>query len=302
MSNVASEHTGMSGVDSPAPAKGVAEEKGTDSAVAVLRPRATWQEKILRIAVPVTALVSAIALWQIIVMVNQIPTYILPSPADVAVAFFTDSSTLWPALLVTLRITFLALIIALIGGVGLAIILVQSRWIELALFPFAVILQVTPIIAIAPLLLIYAPDTQTALLICAFLVAFFPILSNMAQGLKSVDHNLLNLFELYGANPWQTLIHLKIPASMPYFMAGLRIGGGLSLIAAVVAEFAAGSAGRGAGLAFRLLESQYRLNLPRMFVALIMLCGLGIAIFAFTSFLSWLALHRWHESAIKREN
>ena len=153
----------------------------------------------------------------------------------------------------------------------MAILLVQSQWIELALFPFAVILQVTPIIAIAPLLLIYVPDTQTALLICAFLVAFFPILSNMVAGLKSVDHNLLNLYDLYGASRWQTLIYLKLPAAMPYFMAGLRIGGGLALIAAVVAEFAAGTAGEGSGLAFRLLEAQYRLNIPRLFAALILL-------------------------------
>ena len=164
------------------------------------------------------------------------------------------------------------------------------------------ILQVTPIVAIAPLLLIYAPNTQTALLIVAFLVAFFPILSNMVQGLKSVDHNLLNLFDLYGAGRWQQLIYLKIPASMPYFMTGLRIGGGLSLIAAVVAEFAAGSAGAGSGLAFRLLESGYRLNIPRMFAALILLTFTGVAIFAITSFISWLTLHRWHESAVRREN
>ena len=177
--------------------------------------------------------------------INKVPHYILPSPADVATSLYEDWGTLSPALLVTLRITFSALALAPIGGVGLAIILVQSKWIELALFPFAVILQVTPIVAIAPLLLIYAPDTPTALLICAFLVAFFPILSNMVAGLKSVDHNLLNLFDLYGANRFQTLIHRKIPAAMPYFMAGLRIGGGLALIAAVVAEFAAGSAGRG---------------------------------------------------------
>lgn len=279
-----------------------AAEAGTDSAVAALLPRTTRNEKIIRVAVPLLALVSAILLWHILVTVNGIPKYLLPGPVDVAIALFTDSGTLWPALLVTLKITFMALALALIGGVGLAILLVQSRILELALFPFAVILQVTPMIAIAPLLLIYAPDTQTALLICAFIVAFFPILSNMAQGLKSVDHNLLNLFELYGASSWQTLIYLKIPASMPYFMAGLRIGGGLSLIAAVVAEFAAGSAGQGAGLAFRLLESQYRLNLPRLFVALLMLCGTGIAIFGLTSFISWLTLHRWHESAIKREN
>jgi NitT/TauT family transport system permease protein len=163
-------------------------------------------------------------------------------------------------------------------------------------------LQVTPIVAISPLILIYAPTTQVALLICAFLVAFFPVLSNMVQGLKSVDHNLLNLFDLYGANSWQTLIHLKLPAAQPYFMTGLKIGGGLSLIAAVVAEFAAGSAGAGSGLAFRLLEAQYRMNVPRLFAALFLLSLLGVFIFAITSFISWLALHRWHESSVRREN
>jgi NitT/TauT family transport system permease protein len=277
-------------------------EKGTDSAVAVLRPGMSTNEKVLQVAVPLLALALGILLWQWAIVANGIPKYILPGPVDAATALFTDSGTLWPALLVTVRITFMALAVALVGGVAIAIIIVQSKWLELALFPFTVILQVTPIIAIAPLILIYAPDTQSALMICAFLVAFFPILSNMVQGLKSVDHNLLNLFELYGANSWQTLLYLKIPASMPYFMAGLRIAGGLSLIAAVVAEFAAGSAGQGSGLAFRLLESQYRLNLPRMFAALIMLCGTGIAIYGLTSFISWLTLHRWHESAIKREN
>ena len=277
-------------------------EAGTDSAAGVLLPRMPQGERVLQVVVPLTTFVLTIALWQVLISVNNIPRYILPGPVDVVTALFTDSATLWPAMLVTIRITLMALALALIGGVGLAILLVQSRLLELALFPYAVVLQVTPIIAIAPLLLIYAPDTQTALLICAFLVAFFPILSNMAQGLKSVDHNLLNLFELYGASGWQTLIFLKIPAAMPYFMAGLRIGGGLALIAAVVAEFAAGSAGQGSGLAFRLIESQYRMNLPRMFVCLIMLSIIGIAIFALTSLISWLVLHRWHESAIRREN
>lgn len=276
--------------------------KGTDSASVIALPRTSTNEKLLRIIVPLAALAGFVVLWQLFVSIREVPTYILPGPIDAIRALFTDSATLWPALWVTLRITFMALGVALVGGVVLAIIIVQSRWLELALFPFTVILQVTPIIAIAPLILIYAPDTQTALMICAFLVAFFPILSNMVQGLKSVDHNLLNLFELYGAKGWQSLLFLKIPASMPYFMAGLRIAGGLSLIAAVVAEFAAGSAGQGSGLAFRLLESQYRLNLPRMFAALIMLCGTGIAIYALTSFAAWLTLHRWHESAIRREN
>jgi NitT/TauT family transport system permease protein len=276
-------------------------DAGTDSAVGIVVQKTSTTEKVLRVLVPLAMLVLAIALWQAHIVINQVPRYIMPAPADVAMALWNDWGTLFPSLLVTLRITFLALLFALVGGVGLAIILVQSKWVELAVFPFAVILQVTPMIAIAPLLIIYL-DTPTALLTCAFIVAFFPILSNMVAGLKSVDHNLLNLFELYGANRWQTLIHLKLPSSLPFFAAGLRIGGGLSLIASVVAEFAAGSAGRGAGLAFRLLESGYRLNYPRLYAALILLMATGVAIFAATSFVSWLLLHRWHESAVKREN
>jgi NitT/TauT family transport system permease protein len=276
-------------------------DTGTDDAVQIVVAKTSTTEKVLRILIPVVMLALAIAAWQAHIVVNQVPKYIMPAPLDVATALVNDWATLWPSLLVTLRITFVALALALIGGVGLAVILVQSRWIELAIFPFAVILQVTPMIAIAPLLIIYL-DTPTALLTCAFIVAFFPILSNMVAGLKSVDHNLLNLFELYGASRWQTLIHLKLPSSLPYFAAGLRIGGGLSLIASVVAEFAAGSAGRGAGLAFRLLESGYRLNYPRLYAALILLMMTGVAIFAATSFVSWLLLHRWHESAVKREN
>jgi NitT/TauT family transport system permease protein len=281
---------------------GATGEAGTDSAVKIVLTRTSPLERVLRVVIPISMVLLAIGLWQLHITVNEVPRYIMPAPADVGRALFTDWATLSPALLVTLRITFLALAIALIGGVGLAIILIQSKWIELAVFPFAVILQVTPMIAIAPLLLIYMPDTQSALLTCAFIVAFFPILSNMVAGLKSVDHNLLNLFELYGANRWQTLIHLKLPSSLPYFAAGLRIGGGLSLIAAVVAEFAAGSAGKGAGLAFRLLESGYRLNYPRLYAALLLLMATGVAIFAATSLISWLLLHRWHESAVRREN
>ncbi|HVW91264.1 MAG TPA: ABC transporter permease [Devosia sp.] len=279
------------------------DDAGTDAQVAIFRPRTTTGEKVLRIVIPVLVVLAVIAAWEAIVFFNHIPKYILPGPWDVAASFFTaDWPVLLPALWVTLQITFEALALALVGGVVLAVILVQSRWIEIAVYPLAVILQVTPIIAIAPLLLIYTPNTQVALLICAFVVAFFPILSNMVQGLKSVDHNLLNLFDLYGASRWQQLVYLKLPAAQPYFMVGLRIGGGLSLIAAVVAEFSAGSSGAGSGLAFRLLEAGYRLNIPRMFGALLLLSLTGVAIFGVTSLISWLALHRWHESAVRREN
>ena len=265
-------------------------------------PRTALSQRLLTVLIPIAVVALLILVWQVIISVGEIPPYQLPAPIDVARSLYNDWGTLAPALWVTTKITMAALALALAGGVGIAVLLVQSRWIEIAIYPITVILQVTPIVAIAPLILIYAPTTQVALLICAFLVAFFPILSNMVQGLKSVDHNLLNLYDLYGASRWQTLVYLKLPASLPYFMTGLRIGGGLALIAAVVAEFAAGSAGAGSGLAFRLLESQYRLNIPRLFAALFLLAGLGVVIFAITSFISWLALHRWHESSIKREN
>ena len=279
-----------------------ASEAGTDSAVQIVVTRTSNTEQVLRIVIPIVMVLLAIGLWQLHITVNNVPHYIMPAPLDVLTTLFTDWPTLYPSLLVTLRVTFLALILALVGGVGLAIILVQSKWIELAIFPFAVILQVTPMIAIAPLLIIYIKDPQAVLLTCAFIVAFFPILSNMVAGLKSVDHNLLNLFELYGASRWQSLIQLRLPSSLPDFAAGLRLGGGVWLLAAGGAEVAVGSAGRGSGLAFRLLESGYRLNYPRLYAALILLMLTGVAIFALTSFISWLLLHRWHESAIKREN
>lgn len=259
-------------------------------------------ERILKIVIPLAMLALLIVVWAWYVDAYNVPHYILPSPARVLGALIKDWGTLSGALLITLKITFTALGIALVGGVGLSILMSQSRWIELALYPYAVILQVTPIVAIAPLILIYAPTTQAALLICAWIVAFFPILSNTTQGLKSTDHNLLNLFELYGASRWQTLFLLKIPSALPYFLAGLRIAGGLALIAAVVAEFAAGSAGAQSGLAYRLLESQFRLNIPRLFAALILLSLTGVVIFFCTSLVSHLLLRRWHESALKREN
>jgi len=255
-----------------------------------------------RIAVPVVAFGAFIALWQWYVVAYQVPRYILPAPTEVAATMVGDWPILSSALAVTLTITFAALAAALVGGVALAILFIQSRWLELAFYPYAVVLQVTPIVAIAPLIIIYAPSTESVLLICAFIVAFFPILSNMTQGLKSTDHNLLNLFELYGASRWQSLWHLRIPASLPYFATGLRIGGGLALIGSVVAEFAAGSAGAQSGLAFRILEAGRRLNVPRLFAALILITLTGLAIFALTSLVSHLLLRRWHESAIRREN
>jgi NitT/TauT family transport system permease protein len=208
---------------------------------------------------------------------------------------------LWNSLLVTLITTFEGFLLAAVGGIGLAILFNQSRLVEYSFYPYAVILQVTPIVAIAPLLLIYLPQ-PLAVLVCAWIVAFFPVLANTTLGLSSVDHNLLALFDLYKASRWQVLWNLKLPSALPQILAGLRIAGGLSLIGAVVAEIAAGSAGAGSGLAYRIAESGYRLNIPRMFAALILLSLAGVAIFYALSAMSHLVLRRWHESAIAREH
>jgi len=201
---------------------------------------------------------------------------------------------------VTLTITFEALGLAVLGGLALAILFSQSRLIEYSLYPYAVILQVTPIIAIAPVLLIYLPS-EAAVLACAWIVAFFPVLANTTLGLASVDRNLIDLFALYGASRGQILAYLRLPAALPSMLTGIRIAGGLSLIGAVVAEIAAGSAGAGSGLAFRIAESGYRLMIPRMFAALLLLSLAGIAIFFLLSLLSHLVLRRWHESALSSE-
>jgi NitT/TauT family transport system permease protein len=239
--------------------------------------------------------------WEALVRLADIKVYVLPGPIAIATKLVADWGTLSDSLLVTLRVTFMALALAVIGGGGLAILFAQSKLIEASLFPYAVILQVTPIVAIAPLLLIYVRDTEVALLICAWLVAFFPILSNTTLGLNSVDHNFIDLMQLYRAKRGQVLWYLRLPGAMPYFLGGLRIAGGLSLIGAVVAEFTAGTAAGGSGLAYRILESSYRLDIPRMYAALVLLSGTGIVIFAIFSFVSWLVLHRWHESAAKLE-
>jgi NitT/TauT family transport system permease protein len=195
----------------------------------------------------------------------------------------------------------LALLLAIVGGGGLAILFTQSRLVEMSLFPYMVVLQVTPIIAIAPLIFIYIDSHIARVLFIAWIVAFFPVLSNTALGLKSSDHNLRDLMTIYRASRWQRLRFLQLPSSLPYFLGGLRIAGGLSLIGAVVAEFTMGSGGRAAGLAFRILESSYRLNVPRMFAALLLVILTGVAIYLVLSWLTWLLLHKWHESAVSRE-
>jgi NitT/TauT family transport system permease protein len=269
------------------------------------------QGNALKIVLPLVVFAAAIAAWEAIVRIEGVPPYILPAPSLIARTLVADWSLLSGSLLTTLGTTLAGLVLAVLGGVVLAVLLSLSRIVEYSLYPFAVVLQVTPVIAIAPLLLIYMPQ-DVAVLACAWLVAFFPVLSNTMLGLQSVDRNLMELFQLYGAPAshgslarlrarLKALWYLRRPAALPAFLAGLRIAGGLSLIGAVVAEMAAGSAGAGSGLAYRIIESQYRLNIPRLFAALVLLALTGIGLFLVLAALNHVLLRRWHESALDRE-
>jgi NitT/TauT family transport system permease protein len=251
---------------------------------------------------PVVTLALGVAAWDLVVRFNEIEPYILPGPGLVAATIVSDWPLLWDSLLSTLATTFAGLGLALAGGVGLAILFNQSRLLEHSLYPYAVILQVTPVVAIAPLLLVWLQSWPwAAVLACAWIVAFFPVLANTTLGLNSVDRNLRDLFDIYGASRLKVLIRLQLPAALPYMLGGLRIAGGLSLVGAVVAEMAAGSAGAGSGLASRITEASYRSNIARMFAALILLSATGVAIFFALSLVSHLLLRRWHESAIEGE-
>jgi NitT/TauT family transport system permease protein len=245
---------------------------------------------------PLFTLVALLLGWEALVRLARIPHYTLPAPSLVLHTLWANFGSLAASWWFTLKITFGALALACLGGVLIAAVFALSRRVEMALFPLAVVLQVTPIVAIAPLILIYIESTTAALLLCTWIVAFFPILSNTVIGLRAADANLRELFRLYRASPWQRLRFLLVPSALPYFIAGLKISGGLSLIGAVTAEMVAGAAGRETGLASRILEASFRTETPKMFAALLLLVLTGVLIFSGFNALSRYLLGRWHAS------
>ena len=255
----------------------------------------------MRIAAPVAVGIVLFALWEVGCRIASVPVYLFPKPSDIFTSLLNNGPSLLRALLVTLRVTLQAFVAAVILGTLIAFVFVQSRAIEVSLFPYAVLLQVTPVVAIAPLIIILVKNTQLSLTICATLVALFPIISNTTLGLRSVDPGLANYFRMNRASRMKTLMKLRIPGALPYFFGGLRISSGLALIGAVVAEFVAGTGGSASGLAYRILESGYRLEIPRMFAALFLITMTGVVLFAAMVALSQVALSDWHESETRAE-
>jgi NitT/TauT family transport system permease protein len=257
----------------------------------------TW----LRVLAPVIVGIVLLLGWQALVTWNQTPAYIVPSPVLVLRTLAQDWALLSDSLLFTLEVTFSALAAAVVLGVALSVLFVQSRLIESSLLPYAVILQVTPLVAIAPLIIIWVDDSRTALVICATVASIFPVITNTTIGLRSVEPGLLDLFRMHGASRLQTLLRLRAPSAAPYFFAGLRVAAALALIGAVVAEFVAGTGGTRSGLAYQILQSGLQLNIPRLFAALLLITLAGIGLFSAVTVASRLALRRWHESEIPAE-
>ncbi|MCC6304507.1 MAG: ABC transporter permease subunit [Rhodobacteraceae bacterium] len=251
---------------------------------------------------PAAVLALALVAWQALVSALAIPHYILPSPGRVAQALAAGFPALALSWWMTLKVALMALALAAASGAGLAVLLTRRRWLEMSFLPWMVVLQVTPIIAIAPLIFIYIDGHLARVLFCAWLVAFFPVLANTVLGLRSADEHLGDLMTIHRARGWQRLWLLELPSALPHFLAGVRIAGGLSLVGAVVAEFAMGSGGAAAGLAFRILEASYRLETARMFAALVLIVLTGVAIHLAVGLLAHLLLRRWHASALARES
>ena len=256
---------------------------------------------VQRVVYPLSVGIVLVVLWQWLVTAMELPPYLVPSPVLMVKTLFTDWAALGLALWVTVKITVLAFLVATVAGVLISFLFVQSKLIETALFPYAVLLQVTPIVAVAPLIIIWVKDPAASMVICAALVALFPIISNTTLGLRSVDPDLQSFFKLNRATRWQVLTRLRIPSALPYFFGGLRISSGLALIGAVVAEFVAGTGGSGAGLAYQILQAGFQLNIPRMFAALLLISLTGVGLFASMAWLTRAALGSWHASEMSHD-
>jgi len=253
--------------------------------------------RLVRWVAPILVFVVALLVWEWLVIRFEVPVWIVPAPSRIGATLVKDWILLVSALGVTLRIALQALAAATVLGVGIAFVFVQSRALEASLLPYVILLQVTPVVAIAPLIIIWVDDPEAALVICATIVALFPMISNTTTGLKSVDPGLLDLFRLHRAGRWQVLIRLRVPSALPYFFSGLKVSAGLALIGAVVAEFVAGTGGTASGLAYQILQAGLQLNFPRMFAALLLIAVAGVSFFAATSGLAWVFLRRWHAGA-----
>lgn len=255
----------------------------------------------LRLIPPASALcvfLSFLLLWQVILWIFRVPPFMLPSPWAVAHAV----AARFPALATSLSITAIeaagGLMASIIAGVAIALVFAQSRWVRRMLYPYTILLQTVPIVAIAPLILMWAGAGIASVALIAFIISLAPVIANTTQGLISVDENLVHLFVMHNASSRQLLFKLRLPHAMPALFVGIRVASGISVIGAITGELYAGSTrvGQG-GLGYSILYATSQLQTDYLFALVLAATVLGFGFFFIVIFLEWYFLHRWHESA-----
>lgn len=250
---------------------------------------------------PIFALIIFLSLWQFVPVLLDIKPFILPKPTDVVEAAIEDWHLLWPAMQVTIFESVIGFLLSAIVGIAISVLLASSRVLEISLYPYAVILQTIPVVAIAPIVVIWFGSGFNSIVIISFLIGFFPIVSNTLMGLNSVDKNMGYLFKLYNASKWQTMFKLRIPAAMPFIVSGLKISCTLAIIGSITGEYIAGIGGGKGGLGYSITVAAVQLKTPYLFACAITGALFGIVFYLLVSFLSRLILKSWHESAMKVE-
>jgi NitT/TauT family transport system permease protein len=247
----------------------------------------------------IVVLLCLIGVWQAVVSLNHLPPYILPGPVQVASALHDRLPSLLSSLLITTEEAAGGLAASIVAGVGIAMVFAQGRWFRQLFFPYTILLQTVPIVAIAPLIILWVGAGIFAVTVVTFIICLAPIIANTTQGLVSVDENLIHLFLMYNASPSQVLFKLRLPNSLPSLFTGIRISAGISVIGAITGELFAGSTRVGeGGLGYAIIYASNQMETAYLFALVVAATALGFAFFFIVMFLEWLALHNWHESSL----
>jgi NitT/TauT family transport system permease protein len=256
------------------------------------------KKRLTTVGNAVAVFLALLSLWQIFLWVFHVPRYVVPSPWAVALAVHDRFRSLLVSLSITAEEAAGGLIASIAAGVIIALIFAQSRWVRKMFYPYTILLQTVPIVAIAPLILLWVGASTGAVALIAFIISLAPIIANTTQGLISVDENLVHLFLMHNASPAQKLFKLRLPNAVPSLFVGIRIASGIAVIGAITGELYAGSAHVGeGGLGYSIFYAYSQLETDYLFALVLAAIVLGFGFLFIVMFLEWYFLHKWHESA-----
>jgi NitT/TauT family transport system permease protein len=256
------------------------------------------KQRLITAANALAVFAALLLLWELVLVIFHVPPYMLPSPLAVARVSVARFSSLLTSLMITAEESAGGLAASVLVGILVALIFAQSRWVRRMLYPYTLLLQTVPIVAVAPLIIMWIGAGTPAVTFVAFIISLAPIIANTTQGLISVDENLVHLFLMHNASPAQILFKLRLPHAVPALFVGIRIASGIAVIGAITGELYAGSSRVGAGgLGYSILYASSQLQTDYLFALVLAATVLGFAFFFLAMFLEWYFLHKWHESA-----